>query len=479
MAESLSRELILPARRLGVPPRPSDRQLAVLAERSAEQWSISPRDWGTQQVVRLAVAAVLAAQAERSEVDLATTSLADAARLFRPHVGLSTQAFRLAVVEAVNAGVPAAADPLRDALRRLGVTGREPLVMVDLGLDRVPGDGAEFWKQARHSSTVTAVVDGVATGQHRSDLSRLDRRQLGRADALVLAGGKVTAVAIGSTPQPGGSWVDVPIALTRPHRRSRDEQRGKKGGKGAPEPREIVLRGEGWTEVFEIALDALGVAMHQLDTGQRPRGRSSTSIDALAHRLVAARKRTVADVVASLRAIDPMVLEMFDHQVDVTDVRVAVPVLDDDEFGRLWLSPEALAGPLILGSADLFFGGRVETRGPAGPGGRGGQERRGRGDQSGQQGGQSRRGRRGRGPKPKAEQPGAAAPDAEPSTGPAPEHPAATPPPEVEQATPTPPEAEHPAATPPEVEQAAPTPPEVEQSTATPPEVEQASASER
>ncbi|WP_212722056.1 hypothetical protein, partial [Nocardioides dongxiaopingii] len=380
MAESMSRELILPARRLGVPPRPSERQLALLAERSEGEWTTSPRDWTTQQVVRLAVAAVLSAHVAGSpDVDPEKATLGDVARLFAPHVGLSAQAFRLSVIEAVNAGVPAAVDPLRDALRRLGVTGREPLVMVALGLDRVPSSDKEFWTSARASSTVTAVVDGVATGQHRSDLSRLDRRQLSRADALVLAAGRVTAVAIGTTPAAGGSWVDVPVALTRPHRRSRDEL-ARKGGRN--EPQQVVLRADGWTDVFEIALDALGTAMHQLDTGQRPRGRSSSSIDVLAHRLVSARRRTVADVVASLRDIDPIVLEMFDHQVDVTDVRVAVPVLDDDAFGRLWLSPEALAGPLLLGSADLFLGGsepRAQAQGPGQAHGRGPRPGRGAG----------------------------------------------------------------------------------------------------
>ena len=63
MAESLSRELILPARRLAVPERPSDRQLAAAAARSADEWSTTPREWLTQQVVRLAVAAVLLALA--------------------------------------------------------------------------------------------------------------------------------------------------------------------------------------------------------------------------------------------------------------------------------------------------------------------------------------------------------------------------------------------------------------------------------
>lgn len=417
MAESLSRELILPARRLAVPERPSDRQLAAAATRSADVWSVTPREWLTQQVVRLAVAAVLQAQVERSgEAYADQATLGHVAKLFRPHVALAPQAFRLGVVEAVNAGVPAAVDPLRDALRRLGITGREPLVMVALGLDRVPSGGAdEFWRAARSSTTVTAVVDAIASGHHGAvDLGKLDRRQLARADALVLAAGKVTPVALVTPPTKGGGWLQVPVALTKPRRRTPEELRGAgKGGSGGG-PVEVTLRADGWTEVFETALDALGLAMHQLDGGSRPKGRSSASVDSLVSRLVSARKRPVAEVVASLRAVDEFVLEMFDHQVTVSDVRVAVPVLEDDALAQLWLSPEALAGPLITGAADLFLGGRAEPRAersersersdrsergprPERQGGRAAQERSGEPRQGK---GRSGRGRRGRGPRP-------------------------------------------------------------------------------
>ncbi|MCW2812637.1 MAG: hypothetical protein JWN84_92 [Nocardioides sp.] len=414
MAESMSRELILPARRLAVPERPSDRQLAAAAAQSADQWSTTPREWLTQQVVRLAVAAVLTSQVQRSgEAYAEQATLGSAAQLFRPHVGLAQQAFRLGVVEAVNAGVPAAADPLREALRRLGVTGREPLVMVALGLDRVPsGSAEEFWTSARNSTTVTAVVDAIAAGHHGAvDMSKLDRRQLARADALVLAGGKVTPVSLVAPPAKNGGWLQVPVALTKPRRRTADElARGSKGG-----PVEVVLRADGWTEVFETALDALGAAMHQLDGGSRPKGRVSPATESLVSRLVAARKRPVAEVIASLRAVDEFVLEMFDHQVTMTDVRVAVPVLEDDAFTQLWLSPEALAGPLVTGAADLFLGGRAEARPERGaggrpgrpgggrPGGREGGDPRGgepRGEGRGEPRGEGRgKGRRGRGPR--------------------------------------------------------------------------------
>ncbi|MDO9457605.1 hypothetical protein [Nocardioides sp.] len=393
MAESLSRELILPARRLAVPEKPSDRQLAAAAAQSADVWSVTPREWLTQQVVRLAVAAVLQSQVERSgEAYADQATLGHVAPRFRPHVGLAHQAFRLGVVEAVNAGVPAAADPLREALRRLGVTGREPLVMVALGLDRVPsGAGEEFWKAVRTSTTVTAVIDAIAAGHHGAvDLGKLDRRQLARADALVLAGGKVTPISL-VTPPPtkGGGWLQVPVALTKPRRRTADEL-ARGGGAGRGGPVEVVLRADGWTEVFETALDAVGAAMHQLDGGSRPKGRTSSATDSLVQRLVSARKRPVVEVVASLRNVDEFVLEMFDHQVTMTDVRVAVPVLEDDGLAQLWLSPEALAGPLVTGAADLFLGGHAEARPERGP-------RPGRGGGGGRPGGGRPGGGRGEG----------------------------------------------------------------------------------
>ncbi|MEO9322870.1 hypothetical protein ABFT23_05225 [Nocardioides sp. C4-1] len=441
MAESLSRELILPARRLSVPERPSDRQLAAAATRSVDEWSTTPREWLTQQVVRLAVAAVIASQVERSgEQYDGQATLGHVARLFRPHVGLAHQAFRLGVIEAVNAGVPAVADPLREALRRLGVTGREPLVMLALGLDRVPAQGGdEFWTAARGSTAVTAVVDAIAVNhQGAVDVGKLDRRQLARADALVLAAGKVTPVAL-EVPPPakGGAWLDVPVAMTKPRRRGADEPRGK----GAPT--EITLRADGWTEVFETALDAVSAAMHQLDGGGRPRGRTTAATESLVQRLVAARKRPVAEVVESLRKVDEFVLDMFDHQVEMTDVRVAVPVLDDDTLASLWLSPEALAGPLVTGAADLFLGGsetRAPQQGAGRPGGRGPQGGRGQGQPRAPRGdgpprgeGQPREGRRGgrgrRGGKP-AERPTPSA---------TPEQTLATPPPAPEPASePTP-----------------------------------------
>ncbi len=391
MAESVSRELILPSLRLEVPPRPSERQLSAAAQASRESWTVSTRDWVAHQVVRLAVAAVLGdrlARAAANGHEVAT--LADAAGLFRPHLDLSGQAFRVAVVEALNAGVPAVVDPLRESLRRVGVTGREPVRVVALGLDRLPDRAApQFWSAERTSATLTSVVASLSSGSR--DLTGLDRSQLARADALVLAGGRTTAINLatpGSKPREGSSWLQVPVSLARRHRTPGHDDRRASAS-------EIGLRPEGWSEVFDAALDALSVAMHQIDLGGRPRGRVSPLADAVAQRLVAVKDLPAAEVVASLRDVGEFALEMFGHQVGVSDVRVVVPVLDDDLFAQLWLSDVALGGPLVSGAADLFLGS-VERAQPqrGGPGGqpqRGGPAPRGggqpqRGDQPGGRG---------------------------------------------------------------------------------------------
>ncbi len=103
-----------------------------------------------------------------------------------------------------------------------------------------------------------------------------------------------------------------------------------------------------------------------LDAVRRGAGRrrSNPLAEALTQRLAAARDRRVVDVCASLRAIDPLALEMFDHQVTTSVVRVAVPVIEDDAFLQLWMPTSALAGPLFVGSADLFLGAGSDVRSP-------------------------------------------------------------------------------------------------------------------
>ncbi|WP_205473250.1 hypothetical protein [Nocardioides sp. SYSU D00038] len=373
MAESASRELVLPSLRLDLPPRPSKEQVQALAEQHPDEWATSPRAWVTQQVTRLAVAELLRARLLQTgpgrdqhpiPPDPEQVTLAQLATLFRPHVRLTDQAFELALVEAANAGVPAAVEPLREGLRRVGVTGREPLRVVALGLDKLPPRAApSFWGAVRTSPAVTAVVDALAGGR-AADLSGLDRSQLGRADLLVVGGGRITPVALAARSQEqGSSWLTVPLSVGRDTGRS-----GGRPGRAEPRPGtvEVGLRGGAWTEVFEAALDAVGSAMRQIDQGGQPRGRTSELAEALAARLVAARDRTVADVCSSLRAVGELATGMFDHQVGTTPVPVAVPVVDDDLFVQLWLPTSSLAGPLVTGSADLFLGGAPTYRGQAG-----------------------------------------------------------------------------------------------------------------
>ena len=478
MVDAVSREMILPALRLDVPSRPSEQQVSAYVERTADRWTSAPREWLTHQVTRLAVAAVLRSRLEQAASlpterhplpgDPEQVTLGQLVAAFRPHVGLSTQAFQLGIIEATNAHVPAAVDPLREGLRRLGVTGRDPLKIIALGLDKVPGRAAaDFWNGVRSAPALTALVDALA-GSSSSDLSGLDRSQLARADAIVLGGGKATAVTIGATGRKrdavkGRPWLDVPLSVGRP---ARGEGRGAggpggsggQGGQGGGTGIEVGLKSSGWTEVFETALDAVGSAMAQIDSGGKPRlgarsGRPDPLSDVIAQRLVAAKDRTVAEVCASLRDLDELLLEMFDHQVVVTPVRVPVPVVEDDAFLQLWLPSSALAGPLFTGSPDLFLGegSDVRTVGgrPAGGKAQAGTSQGGRGRQGGERGkpgdrpkqprqpqqdgarppGEGRRGNRrgkGRGPRPDPAAPEApVAPGAsEAPAAPAPESPA-------------------------------------------------------
>ncbi|CAN5253885.1 hypothetical protein BH09ACT12_BH09ACT12_07170 [soil metagenome] len=411
MVDAVSREMILPALRLDVPPRPSEQQVSAFLERTGEQWTTSPRDWVTHQVTRLAVAAVLRSRLDQAASlpterhpmpgDPEQVTLAQLVAAFRPHVGLSAQAFQLGVIEAANGHVPAAVDPLREGLRRLGVTGRDPLKVIALGLDKVPARAAaDFWNGVRSAPALTALVDALA-GSARSDLSGLDRSQLTRADAIVLGGGKATAVTIGTSggkreAQKGKPWLTVPLSVGRP---TRGDARGTGGGgrgdgrgDGGAQSVEVALKSSGWVEVFETALDAVGSAMAQIDSGAKPRlgsrgGRPDPLAEIVAQRLVAAKDRTVAEVCASLRDMDPMALEMFDHQVVVTPVRVPVPVVEDDAFLQLWLPSSALAGPLFTGSPDLFLGEGSDVRmaagrPPAAAKQAGGRQQSGRGQQN-------------------------------------------------------------------------------------------------
>ena len=378
MVDAVSREMILPALRLDVPSRPSEQQVSAFVEGTSEQWTQGPREWLTHQVTRLAVAAVLRSRLDQAASlpserhplprDPGQVALGQLVAAFRPHVGLSTQAFQLGLVEAVNAHVPAAVDPLREGLRRLGVTGRDPLKLIALGLDKVPARAAgDFFQGVRSAPALTALVDALA-GSASSDLSGLDRGHLARADAIVLGGGKATAITIGTSTRKreaakGRPWLTVPLAVGRP---ARGDARGT-GGSGAAGGVEVALKSSGWVEVFETALDAVGSAMAQIDSGGRPRlgsrsGRPDPLADVIAQRLVAAKDRTVAEVCASLRDLNPLVLEMFDHQVVVTPVRVPVPVVEDDAFLQLWLPSSALAGPLFTGSPDLFLGEGSDVR---------------------------------------------------------------------------------------------------------------------
>jgi len=360
-----TRELILPALRLDVPDRPAADHLSALAERSADAWTSTPSQWVGDQVVRLAVAQVLESrlasvdperlQRASLSADPEELTLGALAGLFRPHVDLAAQAFQVAIVEQLNAGLPALTDPVREALRRSGITGRDRIQAIALGLDKVPGRARqEFWRSLAASPAVSGLVDALATGAGSDghDVTKLDRSHLARADVVLAAGGRTVAAVVGQPPrEAGGSWLGAALAVNR-----------QPSNPLRPGAVEVLVRPTGWTEAHDAALGAVSAAMQELDLGGKPRGRVAGVGAAVAARLAAAKQRTVADVLTSLRAVDPFVAEVYGPQITTTPVRVAVPVVEDERLMELWLPTSALAGPLFTGATDLYVGPDSEVR---------------------------------------------------------------------------------------------------------------------
>lgn len=427
MVATATRELILPAIRLDVPDRPTS---GPSDQAGADAWTTTPAEWLFGQVVRLAVAQVLESRLQSIDperlqraslpADPAELTLAKLAGLFRPHVDLAAQAFSVAVVEHLNAGLPALTEPVREGLRRSGVTGRDRIQAIALGLDKVPGRArGEFWKSLGGSAAVTGLVDALATstgGQGTHDVTTLDRSHLARADVVLHAGGRTVGLTVGQPPrEDAGSWLRTNLAVNR-----------QPSNPLRPGAVEVVVKPTGWTEVHETALVAVSAAMQEIDLGGRPRGRATGVAAALAGRLAAARQRTVADVLASLRDVDASVRDGYGPQITTTAVRVPVPVVEDEQMMELWLPSSALAGPLFTGAADLFVGPDAEVRsftrgpkerGPQGQGsGSGPRDRGGRpGGGDGRQGPRPGKGRRRKGGGRPEGAPPSAAPSAPPS----------------------------------------------------------------
>jgi len=96
--------------------------------------------------------------------------------VFRPHNGNAGQAFELAVADAVNTGVPAIVDPLREAMKLLGVTDSGPLRMVTVGAEKVPAERQqEFWNVVAEAVGPDAVLRTGRRGRPAYPATTLSR----------------------------------------------------------------------------------------------------------------------------------------------------------------------------------------------------------------------------------------------------------------------------------------------------------------
>ena len=385
----VSRDLDLPATELWVPDPPTRDQRIALSNRSAEAWTEGPETWTRNQVLRLALAAVLEAQLLHTRTERLTrfslssnpevVTLEQLSALFRPHNGSYGQAFELAVADAVNAGVAEVVDPLREALSLIGVHEEGPLGLVVLGLEKVPPQGrAWFWDEVvanlgegtvlrtglrGRPASLHTVVRQLADATWRSMAApagvdehgyRALVSQLGRADAMLYGSGWLTPVSFKyQWRHIGYPWRHVPIWVTQSGYRTRVQDRRPRGS-GVPMV-VVSLSSGGWVAIFQDAVETLYAAMRRIDLSSSNAGEYGLgSLTPMVGRLSKARGRTVADVCASLRMVDPLAIEMFNDQIRAHDTRTVAPTVNDDRFSDLWLRPEA-SSPLIVGQRHLFL----------------------------------------------------------------------------------------------------------------------------
>lgn len=322
---------------------------------------LPPSVWTRLQFARLAAASVLEARllhvratrlgAFNLVADPGRVTLEQLASLHLEHKGTAGQAFELAVADAVMAGDPEVTGMIRAGLRELNLTSEGPLSMVVLGMEKVPVEQRDdFWGRVRSvlpsdgrlrtgrpgrpvnvataierlaSSTAATLRDAQDMGLE--ELSRLERRdqrsQLARADALVACGSDLVAVSmkINRAHAAREAWRDVPLWVTV------GPNAEVKSDRSSQSPRvTVTLPADGWFAVFRDALEAVDVALADInrdrayairpvdspweDPWLRPMARFRIS-DAVARLLWERRKDTVAEVAALLRHTHPAVLD--------------------------------------------------------------------------------------------------------------------------------------------------------------------------
>jgi hypothetical protein len=385
----LGRELILPATRVELPTRPSASSLHDIEEILRDDWTTSAAEWAETAVFRLAIAAVLESSVLNTRLarlqlfdlqqDPSKVTMAELAALFRPHNGSAGQAFELAVIDAVNARVPSVLDPIREALRLLGVEAHS-IEMVALGLEKTRSGGErEFWELVAARVPADAVLrsgmrgkpmsaatvfERLAASSWRSmttpagsdpEMYRRSASQLGRADALLACDRWLVPVSFKVRhTDVRFAWRHVPVWVTHWNRPT-EVRMSRLGEEGVPLV-SVNLRSSGWVSVFLQAVATVYAAMDSIDR-QRPAAsmtryppRSRTAVE----RLRRNADQPVATVCNALRRVDAHAIELYDELTAASEVRTPAAVVDDSRIADLW-TPSRGSAPLIVGERHLFL----------------------------------------------------------------------------------------------------------------------------
>lgn len=385
-------DLMLPTTTLRLPLGASASDFARLERRSEAQWG-DPYQWRQLQLARLAAASALEArllhvQGNRLSRyglsrDPERVTLAQLAGLVRSHHGTAGQAFELAVADAIEEGVPEVVEPVTEALRRLGVRDAEEVRMLVLGLEKVPREVAvKFYAdlgemlptdarlhtgrsgaRAHQQTVLRRLAEATWATLRDSDaehdeLRRRPVSQLGRADALLYTPTALVpaSLKINSSYLDPWGWRDVPVWITTA---------GWRGGHTvrrvdrAQHPTYAVeLGSDEWLPVFKHGLEAVDLALAYADKGrQLPRMHpfTRTAAGPIARRMVQLADMPIADIVRQLRAVDPLVTELFAERTWTRKSDTEVSVLDAKPLVNAWRQAAEDAA-VIRGQQHLFYG---------------------------------------------------------------------------------------------------------------------------
>ncbi|MEP7370146.1 MAG: hypothetical protein ABI662_10840 [Dermatophilaceae bacterium] len=338
-------------------------------------------------------------------------TLEQLAALWRGHAGAAGQAFELAVVEAVNHGIPEVVVPLVESLRLLGIHDTQPPRMMVLGLEKVPvdqrdaavatiaallPDGAGLrtglpGRPLQPQAVATRMMDswpdqsraagepaprgdekphGVTDELRDPDSFYTEQSQLARADALLYTNRAMVPVSMKINQkevQQGSArhgWRDVPLWITRaPKCRSATSVYKQPSAKVTMVV--VELADNRWTRCFETALTIIESVLVRVDRGRATpasaKGFSSrdiTSPAALAYkRLVRQANRPIESITEELRrGVHPSVELSMRSLILATPIETSLPAVDELTLMEAWQA-EAAGGGIYRGPHHLFFQG--------------------------------------------------------------------------------------------------------------------------